>query len=130
MKILIFVLAGVVFSTANATIAGPSCEDLNAAQKELLSNAALKYVLTRAKAEPGVTVDAITADKPDCHDYDGVHSSSVFTITWDQTHEDQQMQCVQQLAVEADYDSKKKLKTINKKTKFFVEEASDIECLN
>jgi len=130
MKLSVFVSASLVFSIANATIAGPSCDELTSAQEKLLSKAAANYILNRAKTQQGITINAVSADNADCHDYDGVHSASVFTVTWDQTDEDQQMQCVQILEVSADYDAKKKLKTINKKTKLTVEETSDVECEN
>jgi hypothetical protein len=72
----------------------------------------------------------IKSSNIDCHDYDGVHSSSVFSVEWTQIDEDQQMGCSQELAVSVEYDLRKKEKFIKANSRFTVEENSEVECVN
>ena len=128
MKHFLFILLATAFTSAHATIDGPSCGDLTKSQDALLRKAARNYVLS----QPGISGKArsVKAFNADCHDYDGVHSGSDITVDWIQVDADQEMACSQELGVSVDYDQQKKLKTIDRNSNFYVEENGDVECEN
>lgn len=131
MKSILFLLCLMGLSNAYATIQGPACGDLTSVQKRLLKRAAKDYVAKRPTG-PGVTLDlkSLEASDSDCHDYDGVHSSSEISVEWDQVDEDQDAGCSQMIGVSVEYDSATKRLVIDKNSQFKIEELGAIECEN
>lgn len=121
--------------SAAATIDGPSCGDLTGDQVGYLSQAAMSYVETDKSTDDEETVfvpGSLKLSEVDCHDYDGVHSSTEFIATWKQTVEIEGQKivqtCEQEYGVSVDYDQAKKLKTISEDSEFSVEEVDEAFC--
>ena len=125
---VLLIFTNAIAFNAYGTINGPSCGELTEAQNSLIEAAAIKYIQNKQSAT--LAISQVKAEQFDCHDYDGVHSQSEFTVEWVQVEESQRMQCSQNVAVEADYDSEKKLKKIDETTEFFVDETDDVNCVN
>lgn len=126
MKSLILALFAITSLNAHASIEGPSCEDLTKTQIGLIKSAAKSFI-TKNETDT-LRITSINATDLDCHDYDGVHSSSEIEVTWVQVDDDQKMECSQNLGVSVGY--KNKVKTIDRNSKFIVEENSEVKCVN
>lgn len=128
MSIFLALLLALSTTNAYATIDGPSCSSLTKEQDKLLLDAAKSYANKTYKKK--IKAGSLKVTDADCHDYDGVHSASEFTADWTQIDEDQEMGCSVELRVSVGYDQKKKLKTINKSSKFEVEAEGEPDCQN
>ena len=115
-------------ATANATIDGPSCDELTKKQEALLLTEAKRYIAGKANKEIKIPRKTIKATNIDCHDYDGVHSTSEFEVEWIQVDNDQEMSCRQVVAVSVTYENK--LKVIDEESTFEFDDLSEAECEN
>lgn len=126
MKYLVLISL-LLASTANATIDGPSCGDLTKKQEALFEGAARKYLEAKSAKNPKILKESLDLYQSDCHDYDGVHSTTEFRLTWTHIKNKKEYTCEQEIGIAVN--SEGKIKIIDESSTFEIEIDEDPVCV-